>query len=136
MNAESEKLWTKIEFQPSDLVINAQIKNQDVEVIMSPYDIPQFMCSYDRDSWRSFEFRYIANDEDKIGVPLGNIARCTVGASSGRLYCLSVNQSALPPKSENDANPVLNWAEVDHIIRDLTQKHKEKEPSYLWQAHW
>lgn len=132
MSVKTKPEWKPITFEHSDLILKAKIRDQEVEVMMSPYDVPEFIRAYAiEDEWHVIEFKYISNEEETVEFGVDSHAFYVVGKSSGRLYSFRFNEKS-PLFQGVGSDPGIKWAELDRLIKEIMENQKDtmKRRSY------
>jgi hypothetical protein len=128
MDTAEKPEWQPLRFHPNELKRTTEIKGQKVEVMMSPYDVPEAMRAYRLPSqgWVAIEFRYLVNDEGLKTVKIREDLLYQVGIASSRLYAIHFNlNSALVNRSNQKAR--LKWAEVDRAMKRIIDDNKDRK---------
>jgi len=120
MNAIEKTAWVPLKFEPADLMLKAEIRGNSVDVMMSPYDVPEAIRGYYSESTGRFvfELKYISNEEDRLDLN-GPDVTCSVGKFSGRLYSFSIDRNSEILQLKDV--PPFKWAEMAHELREIVE---------------
>jgi hypothetical protein len=112
-----------IEVDPTTLVTEKKstIRGVEVELIVSPYDVPEAVRGHYDESKKRFviEFKYIGDEGTKKHTHDKNLTY-RVGESSGRLHALEIDVDAL--KADSVALNVKLIEEVNEAFDHLLEK--------------
>jgi len=86
-----------------------------VEVLVSPYDVPQAVRGYFCDGRKFFtiEFRYISSEKEMIEKSLEEHVTVKIGKNSQRLYAISLDMQSL------QANSIKLRLEVAETLKNV-----------------
>lgn len=112
-----------LEFTKEDLTLTQDIHGQRVEVMVSPYDVPEAIRVYQPTPAKRWviEFKYISNEEERVTFEPGVEAKFVLGKFSGRLYELHISEES-PIFKLRESAPALSWAQIDAGLKTFVSK--------------
>lgn len=122
--------WIPVEVETQGLNEKANIRGVEVELLVSPYDVPKAIRGYyDDEKHLVIEFRYIDNDEPLVEQRLASSFLLFTGESSKRLFKIVVEKVGL------DANTIIK--KITEAISDLAKNPKsiESQDNYKLAKH-
>src|SRR5262245_14607976 len=125
-----EAVWVRLKSLQLNPTRHEKVSGADVEVALSPFDVPTAARSYrDPDSRFVIEFKYLSEGEPREELREGDVT-VSMGKTSHRLYSLIVDMRALP---ESDSIALLR-ARFKRVIDRLSGAQPSKVRSGSYQA--